>query len=316
MRRSGTWAVLAVLLAATAVLGGCAGRPAARAAPPAAVVVASFNFDESRLLAEIYAQALEGAGIPVRREFDLGPRELVWPALRQGLVDVVPEYLGTAVTTAVTTTAATGVAAPPSVAGLSGTALLARLRALLRPWSLVPLTPSRASDQNALAVLAAVARGRGLATIDDLVARLPPVVLAGPSECPTRPLCLPGLERVYGLRVRAFAAFDDTQQRFAALSQGDAGAEITFTTDPLRATGQLVVLADDRHLQPDEAVTPVVSSRLLARWGRRAVLALDAVSAALTTPALTFLNWRVSVAGKSLHAEAAAWLRRHGLPAA
>src|SRR5690242_16727026 len=70
--------------------------PAAR---PDAVVVASFNFDESRLLAEIYAQALAHAGIPVRLELDLGPRELVRPALRQGMVDVVPEYLGTATAT-------------------------------------------------------------------------------------------------------------------------------------------------------------------------------------------------------------------------
>ena len=58
---------------------------------------ASFDFAESRLLAEIYSQALDRAGLPVRRAFGLGPRELVAPALREGLVDVVPEYAGTAV---------------------------------------------------------------------------------------------------------------------------------------------------------------------------------------------------------------------------
>ena len=72
-------------------------RPAAvPTAPGGAVVVASFNFPESELLAAIYGLAIRHAGIPVRLELDLGPRELVQPALQQGLVDVVPEYLGTA----------------------------------------------------------------------------------------------------------------------------------------------------------------------------------------------------------------------------
>ena len=62
-----------------------------------AITVGSFDFAESGLLAEIYSQALEGAGFRVRRAFDLGPREFVAPALASGLVELVPEYAGTAV---------------------------------------------------------------------------------------------------------------------------------------------------------------------------------------------------------------------------
>ena len=69
-------------------------EPRARRARPG-VGVASFNFPESRLIAEIYAQALEDEGVAVRRELDLGPGAGD-ARLRQGLVDVVPEYLGTA----------------------------------------------------------------------------------------------------------------------------------------------------------------------------------------------------------------------------
>ncbi len=59
-----------------------------------AVTVASFNFPESVLLAEIYAQAMEAAGYRVEREHELGTRELVIPALAGGLVEFVPEYTG------------------------------------------------------------------------------------------------------------------------------------------------------------------------------------------------------------------------------
>ena len=83
----------AAVVALVAMLGACDHSPRGSsdrgAASADAVVVASFNFPESELLAEIYAQAIEHAGVPVRREFDLGPRELVQPAQRQGLVDVI-----------------------------------------------------------------------------------------------------------------------------------------------------------------------------------------------------------------------------------
>ena len=80
-------------------LAGCSSEPSSDADPvdPATISVASFNFSESQLLAEIYSQTLEAGGYPVTRSFDLGPRELLVPALAAGLIDVVPEYAGTAV---------------------------------------------------------------------------------------------------------------------------------------------------------------------------------------------------------------------------
>ena len=60
----------------------------------AVITVASFDFPESVLLADIYADALTAQGFPVRVLPDLGPRELVDPALMSGLVQVVPEYSG------------------------------------------------------------------------------------------------------------------------------------------------------------------------------------------------------------------------------
>ena len=60
------------------------------------VTVGSFDFAESRLLAEIYSEALEAQGVAVRRHFGVGPREVLLPALAGGLVEFVPEYAGTA----------------------------------------------------------------------------------------------------------------------------------------------------------------------------------------------------------------------------
>lgn len=288
------------------VLTACSdGRsPERAAADPAAVTVVSFNFPESELLAEIYAQALEIADIPVRREFDLGPRELVQPALRQGLADVVPEYLGTALAS---------ITPEAEVRWSDPAAVMASLRRALAPWRFEVLQPARAADQNGFAVTRATAQRLQVDTLSELAAVRPPLVLGGPTECPARPYCLAGLTQVYGLRVAKFVAFDDEAQRAAALDEGVIDVAVTFTTNGRLATGSLVLLADDRRLQPAENVVPVVSTRVLQRHGARLRGALDAVSAALDTDSLRFLNWRVGIAGKDIATEARAWLSRHGL---
>jgi osmoprotectant transport system substrate-binding protein len=295
------------LLAAGAVLAGCAhgpDRPVGPPTPSESVVVASFNFPESELLAEIYAQALEHAGVPVRREFDLGPRELVQPALRQGLVDVVPEYLGTALAS---------IAPGSAVDWTDSDAVLAALRHELAGWHLRALRPAAALDQNGFAVTPATAARLHLRTLSDLASVQPRLTMGGPSECPHRPYCLAGLERVYGLKVKQFLPFDDEAQRIEALDEGVIDVAVTFTTDGWLATGHLLLLRDDRGLQPTEEVVPVVSNRVMQRYGAQLVHALDAVSEALDSRSLQFLNWRVDVAGGDVQAEAHGWLQRHGL---
>jgi osmoprotectant transport system substrate-binding protein len=290
-------------LVALAILAACSGTAPAPQRPSDAVVVASFDFTESELVAELYAQALQQAGVPVRRELRLGPRELVLPALRQGLVDVVPEYLGSALAAVV----------PGEVPAAASAPLQAQLAAALRPAGLRLLRPAPAQDQNGLAVTRATAARYRLRTTSDLRAHDRALTLGGPAECPRRPYCLEGLERFYGLTFRAFLPYATEAQRVTALEQGVVDVAVVFTTDGLLAAGDLVLLADDRGLQPREQVVPVVTQRALDRYGPRITRALDAVSAQLDAKGLTFLSWRVEVAGGDVRTEARGWLLRHGL---
>ncbi|HEX6425344.1 MAG TPA: glycine betaine ABC transporter substrate-binding protein, partial [Acidimicrobiales bacterium] len=157
LRRTARLAAAVALF--VAACGGGGGRAGDDPEPPPGLGVASFNFAESRLVAEIYAQALEGQGIDVRRELDLGPRELVQPALREGLVDVVPEYLGSALTSV----------DPAAEVDRSSPADVRRhLAAAVEPWGLRVLEPSGAQNQNGLAVTRATAERLGLEVTSDL----------------------------------------------------------------------------------------------------------------------------------------------------
>ena len=88
---------LAVMLSACTSSSGHVSSAAGLAGRPGTVItVGSFDFPESVLLAEIYGQALAADNFPVRILPNLGPRELVDPALMDGLVQLVPEYAGSA----------------------------------------------------------------------------------------------------------------------------------------------------------------------------------------------------------------------------
>ena len=305
--RYGRSAVLAVC--SLALLASCqAGQdraapgPADRVAGP--VVVASFNFPESELLAAIYGLAIRHAGIPVRFQLDLGPRELVQPALEQGLADVVPEYLGTALTS---------LEAHPGVPMTDPPAVRAALARALARWHVRVMTPAAAQDQNGIAVTAATARRLGLSKVSDLRRAAGKLTLGGSPECPDRPYCLPGLRQAYGLGFAGFLSFNTEQQRVTALRDGVVGAAVLDTTDGNLAAGDLVLLSDDRHLQPAENVVPVITERAMARYGSRLAGPVNAVSAQLTSQALLFMDWRVEVAGADVMTEARGWLVRHGI---
>jgi len=297
----------AVALTVLGVLAFCAfGRAAATPtgrAPGTAVVVASFNFPESELLAAIYALALMQAGIPARLQLGLGPRELVQPALAQGLVDVVPEYLGTALASL---EPEVGVASDP-------VAVRRELARVLARWHVQVLQPAAAQDQDGLVVTGATAARLRLRTVSDLGPLAPQMVLGGAPECAQRPSCLPGLRRVYGLEFARFVPLDSEQQRIDAIEQGVVDVVVTSTTGGYLTSGGLVLLADDRQLQPTGNIVPVIHAGAVERYGARLAGALDAVSARLTTGDLIDLNRQVTVAGQNVLTEARAWLERQGI---
>jgi osmoprotectant transport system substrate-binding protein len=293
--------VLSMALVACAPRGDQAATSAAE--PSESLVVASFDFDESRLLAEIYSQALEAAGVRVERQLDLGPRELVLPALQQGLVDLVPEYLGSALA------ALDPAGEAPADTGQAHQ----RLASALDRWDVTVLTPAEAQNQNVVVVPDDLAARHGLVTISDLGPLARRLRLAGPPECPQRRHCLPGLRDVYGLSFAQFVAVEGGRQVRRAMEDDVADAGVLFSTDGLLGEPGLTVLADDAGLNPAENVVPVVRRPALDRFGPVVAETVDRVSSHLSAESLRFGNWRVTVAGGEVTDEARGWLVRHGL---
>ena len=266
--------------------------------------VAAFDFTESEILAQLYSQALRAKGYPTGPVVQGGPRELVQPALAEGLIDLVPEYAGSALSFL-------------TLGAVGGTANVTdthdALTLVVAPLNIVALKPARAQDSNAIVVTQTTADRFGLRDISDLTSVGARLVFGGPPECAQRRLCLAGLESVYGIEFREFIPLDTGGPlTLQALHSGSIDVALLFTTDPAIVSEGLVVLTDDRGLQPSENVTPLLRRQVLSTHGDGVVHALDAVSALLTTSELRALIGQVT-GGRSAHEVAASWLHDRGL---
>jgi len=128
------------------------------------IVVGSTNFYEQEVLAEIFAQMLEGNGATVERKFQLGNREVVFPALQEGEIDVLAEYAATALEFV-------NEGAGEATADAEETA--EKLRERLTESELTALDPAEATDQNGFVVTKETADKFGLTKISDLAKPAP-----------------------------------------------------------------------------------------------------------------------------------------------
>ena len=307
VRRAAVPPLLALLAALVLAVAGCdRGRPPPP--PPEdpgrpTIRLASFDFPESELLGQVYGQALAQHGFPVEQVVQLGSREVVAPALEQGKVGMVPEYLGSALNF---------LNDRDRVATADPRQTHARLEQAFAPRGVSVLAFAPAVDRNGFVVSGDLARRHHLERISDLAPLARQLVLGGPPECPQRPLCLKGLQDVYKLGFARFEAMPSRTVTAAALQTGEIDVGMIDTTDPslLRPGADLVQLADDRRLQPADNVVPVLRRELLDAYGPPLVNLVNAVSAQLTTVELTRLNLEVSDGRRPADA-AAAWLRAH-----
>jgi osmoprotectant transport system substrate-binding protein len=247
------------------------------------IVVGSADFPESKIIAEIYAQALEANGFTVGRQFGIGSRETYIPAVRDHSIDLIPEYTGNLL----------NYFDPNATVTTPDAIELALFRVL--PGDLSILPPSPAEDKDTVAVSQPTAQRWNLKTVADLAAHSPEVKFGAPSEFLERTEGLPGLKKNYGLDIPPsnFVAISDGggPATVRALVDGTVTAANIFSTSPAIAQNNLVVLEDPKNNFPAANVVPLVSSQ---KKSDELKTVLDAVSAKLTTQGLIELNTSVS----------------------
>lgn len=287
-------------LTASLALAGCGtSDPLAEESTPAGgetdtIVVGSQAYYSNEIIAEIYAQALEGAGFEVERTFNIGQRDAYLPSLESGEVDLFPEYSGNLLQFY---DAETEARSPEDVY----TALAEAL-----PEGLTVLEQSTASDQDSYTVTEAFAEENDLTTIADLANVSTPLTLGGPAELAERPYGPDGLKSTYGVDVAFEATGDTTVEELVA---GTVNVANVYTADPRIQTQKLRVLEDPEALILASNVVPLVNADIAEEIAD----VINAVSAALTPEGLVSLNVQSQDEQKSAEDIATAWLAENDL---
>jgi osmoprotectant transport system substrate-binding protein len=265
------------------------------------ITVASFNFPESVILAEIYAQALEANGYGIERNLNLGARELIFPDIETGDIDFLPEYLGSAIAVGFGETAPTDEAEALQV-----------LTDLFAGQSATVLEPAPGQDKNVFVVTGDFATENGLATVADL-AGAGEITLGGPPECEDRTTCYAGLVETYGLENLAFESIAEGAARVAALESGEIQVALLFSTQPVITEMGFVALEGTEEIIAPENVVPVVSNEVAEAYGADFAALVNSISELITTEVLLDLNGRVEIDAENPEDVATAWLTENGL---
>lgn len=293
-------------VAAAAVLVAGIGSASAQ------VVVSSKIDTEGGVLGQIILQALDDAGIETQDRLQLGGTPIVREAITAGEIDLYPEYTGNA---AFFFNEADSAVWKDFDAGYARAAELDRAAN-----DIVWLRPAPANNTWAIAVRADLAEANGLETMSDFGAWVSgggEVVLAASAEFVNSPAALPAFQETYDFALSSDQLITlsggDTAATIAAAARQTSGANaaMVYGTDGGIEPSGLVVMEDDRGVQPVYAPAPLVRAAVLAEHPRIEEV-LNPIFEKLTLEVLQELNGRVQVGGEAASGVAKDFLVREG----
>ena len=293
----------ALALLVSFALAACGGDDAKTPTTPDAepVRIGTKNFSESVTLGELYKQALEAKGIPVELQESVGSTEVTNAALREGQLDMYPEYIGTLLAEV------DGIVTRP--ASSRAAYELAKRVEERRDFTL--LEPARLSNEGALAVTRAYGRRKGVTSIADLKGVKPTPRLGAAPEFIGRFEGVVGLKKRYALGLDVKVVDTNKGLQYPELNSGKIDVASVYTTDRQLAGERYTLLSDPEGVFAKQNVAPLISKAVLEAHGPQLAATLNAVSALLTTPIMRDLN--AKAAKRTSRQVAEEFLRLHNL---
>ena len=246
----------------------------------ATVRVASKNFTEQFVLAELYSQAFEAAGFKVERKINLGGTLIVHKALEEKQIDFYPEYTGTMLTAVLKMDPMTDRAA-----------VYNKVKDEYAKKGLVLLAEAPVNNTYNMVVTQDTAARYKLETLSDLTKVSKELKLGAGPEFRDRKDGIPGLKATYGMEWK-----EDLQMaiglRYQALQNKQIDVVNGYATDGMISALKLKRLKDDKNLWPPYYVAPVVRKEVLDANPKIAEIA-NRISGLLDEATISAMNYKV-----------------------
>jgi glycine betaine/choline ABC-type transport system substrate-binding protein len=286
-----------VALALTALSTGCGPNR------QETVVVGSKHFTEQRILGEIAAQLIEArTDLAVTRKIGLQGTKVCFSALREGGLDLYPEYTGTGLVNLLEE-AYDPDKTPEEIRKHVAAEFQKR-------WGIVWLDPLGFANTYAYAMREEQAQKLGIRTISDLKPHADTLKPGFDHEYTMRPEYKRFAE-VYGFSLAEKVTKLDPDITYKAVKDRQVDLIDAFSTDGRIAAYNLRVLEDDKHLFPPyDACITVRRDTFQAHPELREVLGM--LAGAISAEEMRQMNYAVNEELKSPAAVARAFLEKKG----
>ncbi len=258
---------------------------------------------EPEILINMYKILIEeNSKLGVELKPGLGKTSFVFNALKNGDIDIYPEFSGTAVFTFLNETPVNNNAEDVFNQAQKG---------METKFKMVMLKPMKYNNTYAIAVSKKFANENNLKTISDLV-RVKDKIKAGfTREFNDREDGYPGLKKLYQFEIPNIKEFEP-KLRYVAVQSGDINLVDAYSTDPELAQYNMVILKDDKHLFPPYQGSPMMREETLKKYPKLKKI-LEKLSGKISDEEMSTMNYRVSVKGEKAEDVAREYLRNAGI---
>lgn len=286
---------ISLVLLLSIALTGCSGGDK--------IVIGSKDFSENILLGEIFSQLIEAkTDIKVERKLNLGGTFVCFEAIKNGQIDIYPEYTGTGLTAQL----------KMDVIGEPDEAYRVVAEEFNKQFDIKWLSPLGFNNTYTLAVNDKVYQQYGVETFSDLAKISENLVFGAEHEFFDRQDGYEGLVEKYSLKFKGEPKKMNVSLKYQAIGNGDMDVTDAFATDGAIKQYNLKVLTDDLGFFPPYYAAPIIRNATLERYPELEDV-LNTLANAIDDATMTELNYKVDVEGKNVATVAKEFLNERGL---
>lgn len=295
MKMKKTIMIFTLILVLAFTLIGCSGSDK--------VTIGSKDFGESVVLGEMMAQLIEEkTDITVDRKLNMGGTFVCFEAIKNGDIDIYPEYTGTGLTAQL----------KMDVISDPDEAYQAVAAEFDKQFEIKWLEPFGFNNTYTLAVTDEVYQQYGIETFSDLAEVSGELIFGAEHEFFDRQDGFDGLVEMYGIEFKGEPKKMNVSLKYQAIGNGDMDVTDAFATDGPIKKFNLKVLQDDKGFFPPYYAAPIIRNETLAAHPELEEV-LNMLAGRIDDAKMTELNYRIDVEGEEVETVAAEFLQEEGL---
>ncbi|HML47412.1 MAG TPA: glycine betaine ABC transporter substrate-binding protein [Clostridia bacterium] len=267
------------------------------------VTVGSKDFGENIVLGEMFAQLIEAnTDIKVVRKLNMGGTFVCFEAIRNGGIDLYPEYTGTGLTAQLKMDVITDPDEAYRVVS----------EEFQKQFAITWLEPFGFNNTYTLAVTDKVYQEYGVETYSDLAKISENLIFGAEHEFFDRQDGYDGLVELYGMTFKEEPKKMNVSLKYQAIGSGYMDVTDAFATDGPIQQYNLKVLEDDLGFFPPYYAAPIIRTETLGAYPELEGV-LGSLAGLIDDAAMTELNYKIDVEGQDIEVVAKDFLKANEL---